>query len=325
MKTLVLTAPGKIELVGTAEPGELRAGEALVRTLRVGVCGSDLHAYNGRQMFLEYPRILGHELAVEVLESAGDGWQTGDIACVEPFLSCGECATCLAGRTNCCVRLKVLGVHTDGGMRERFVVPVAKLHRAEGLTLEQMATVEPLCIGHHAVRRAAVEPGERVLIIGAGPIGLAVFEGLRGSGARVLVAERSAFRQKFLRRELGAEVVESLEGVLAEVVIDATGSPAAMTAAAKNVAHGGRLVFVGHHPGELSFSNPLMHGREMTVLFSRNASAQDFDWVISRLQQKVIDSTPWLAPLTKPEQVADEFPRWMDPEQGVVKPVIDFV
>jgi threonine dehydrogenase-like Zn-dependent dehydrogenase len=325
MKTLVLTQPGKIELVSTPEPGGPAPGEALVRTLRVGVCGSDLHAYNGRQMFLEYPRVLGHELAVEVLESAAEGWRTGDIACVEPFLNCGRCAMCAAGRTNCCVALKTLGVHTDGGMRERFVIPAAKLHRAEGLTLEQMATVEPLCIGHHAVRRAAVAPGESVLVVGAGPIGLAVFEGLRGTGARVTVAERSPFRRKFLRRELGAETVENADGLLADVVIDATGAPAAMNAAPKLAAHGGRVVFVGHHPGPLEFSNPVMHARELTVLFSRNADARDFRWVISRLQQRVADSAPWIAPLTKPERVAEEFPRWMDPELGVVKPVIDFV
>ena len=326
MKALQLTALQTIGLVDVPEPAPPPTGHALVRTLRVGVCGSDLHAYNGRQMFVEYPRILGHELAVEILSAPEDsGFEPGSIACVNPFLSCGTCHTCLAGRTNCCTRLRTLGVHIDGGMCERFTLPVAKLHLAAGLSLEQLATVEPLCIGHHAVRRGAPQPGERVLVIGAGPIGLAVLEGLRGSGARVTVAERSPARRRFLTEILGyRDVTESTEGLLADLVIDATGSPAAMSAAPLNVLHGGRLVFVGHHPGDISLHNPLLHAREVTVLFSRNANETDFGWVISRLQQKVIDSTPWIAPLTAPSDVARSFPVWLDPEQGIVKPVISF-
>ncbi|MEP7366254.1 MAG: alcohol dehydrogenase catalytic domain-containing protein [Acidobacteriota bacterium] len=326
MKALQLTALQTIGLVDVPEPAAPPPGHALVRTLRVGVCGSDLHAYNGRQMFVEFPRILGHELAVEVLSAPeGSGFAAGDIACVNPFVSCGECHTCLAGRTNCCTRLRTLGVHIDGGMCERFTLPAAKLNAAAGLTPEQLATVEPLCIGHHAVRRGAPQPGERVLVIGAGPIGLAVFEGLRGSGARVTVAERSPTRRRFLTERLGhKDVVESTEGLLAELVVDATGSPAAMSAAPLNVTHGGRLVYVGHQPGDISLHNPLLHAREVTVLFSRNANETDFGWVISRLQQKVIDSTPWIAPLTAPGDVAASFPIWLDPEQGIVKPVIAF-
>jgi len=330
VKALQLSALRTIALADVPEPAAPAPGHALVRTLRVGVCGSDLHAYNGRQMFVEYPRILGHELAVEVLAVNGEAeWKPGDIGCVNPFLSCGECPTCRVGRTNCCTRLRTLGVHIDGGMCERFTLPVAKLHRGEGLTLEQLATVEPLCIGHHAVRRGAPRPGERVLVTGAGPIGLAVVEGLRGSGAQVTIAERSLARRRFLSETLGdrlggARVAHSTEGLLAELVIDATGSPAAMNAAPEHVAHGGRLVFVGHHPGDISLHNPLLHAREVTVLFSRNADESDFGWVISRLRQGVIDSTPWFAPLTAPEDVAAEFPVWLDPEQGIVKPVIDF-
>jgi len=326
VKALQLTALQTIGLADVPEPAPPPPGHALVRTLRVGVCGSDLHAYNGRQMFVEFPRILGHELAVEVLEPPeGSPFAPGDVACVNPFLSCGACHTCLAGRTNCCTNLRTLGVHIDGGMCERFTLPAAKLQRADGLTFDQLATVEPLCIGHHAVRRGAPQPGERVLIIGAGPIGLAVFEGLRGSGTSVTVAERSPTRRRFLVERLGhRDVVESAEEVLAEVVFDATGSPAAMSAAPRHIAHGGRLVFVGHHPGDISLHNPLMHAREITVLFSRNANETDFGWVVSRLQQGVIDSTPWIAPPTMPHEVAQSFPIWLDPEQGVVKPVIAF-
>lgn len=326
MKALQLTALRTVALVDVPEPAPPPPGHALVRTLRIGVCGSDLHAYNGRQMFVEFPRILGHELAVEVLSLNGEAdFAPGEVVCVNPFLSCGDCPTCRAGRTNCCTRLRTLGVHIDGGMCERFTVPIAKLHHAQGLTWEQLATVEPLCIGHHAVRRGAPQPGERALVIGAGPIGLAVLAGLQGTGVRVTVAERSPTRRRFLTQTLGyPSVVESAEGQLAELVIDATGSPAAMSAAPNYVAHGGRLVYVGHQPGDFSLHNPLMHAREITVLFSRNANELDFGWVISRLQQKIVDPTPWFATLTAPAEVAASFPVWLDPEQGVVKPVIDF-
>src|SRR4051794_5766850 len=168
MKTILLRQPGRFEMsdapaADSREPGPC---EALVRVRRVGICGTDLHAYRGRQPFFTYPRVLGHELGVEVIAvDANDAAITpGDKCCVEPYLNCGHCIACRRGRANCCVDLKVLGVHVDGGMRESFVVPANKLHKSTKLTLDQLALVETLGIGCHAVDRAKPQAEENVLV-----------------------------------------------------------------------------------------------------------------------------------------------------------------
>src|SRR5688500_1524126 len=161
MKTIILNEPGRFSLTDTLEPRSPAPGEAMVRVHRVGVCGTDLHAYRGRQPFFTYPRILGHELGVEVVEVGENahGIRPGDRCAVEPYLNCGTCIACRHGKTNCCVELRVLGVHTDGGMREFIAVPVNKLHRSESLSWEQLALVETLGIGAHAVERAGLGAG----------------------------------------------------------------------------------------------------------------------------------------------------------------------
>ena len=148
MRGVVLEKPGSFALIETAQPAGPAPDEALVRVHRVGICGTDLHAYRGRQPFFSYPRILGHELGIEIVEIGANeaGLQVGDRCAVEPYLNCGRCIACRRGKTNCCVDLKVLGVHTDGGMRETINVPVSKLHRSRTLTFEQLALVETLGI-----------------------------------------------------------------------------------------------------------------------------------------------------------------------------------
>ncbi len=195
MKTLVLERPGEFRLREAAEPGRPAPGEALIRIHRVGVCGTDLHAFHGRQPFFTYPRIVGHELGVEVVATEAPGLAPGDRCAVEPYLNCGTCLACRRGKTNCCVRLQTLGVHVDGGMQELLRVPAAKLHKSERLSLDELALVEMLCIGAHGVRRAELAPGEAALVIGAGPIGLSAATFARLVGARVLVLELSAKRR----------------------------------------------------------------------------------------------------------------------------------
>jgi threonine dehydrogenase-like Zn-dependent dehydrogenase len=157
MKTIILDKPGQFQLTETEPPAAPLPGQALVRVRRVGICGTDIHAFKGDQPFFSYPRILGHELGVEVVSVASDvsNLTSGEICAVEPYLNCGVCIACGRGRPNCCVQLKCLGVHTDGGMRELITVPAAKLHPSHTLTLEQLALVETLGIGAHAVERAS--------------------------------------------------------------------------------------------------------------------------------------------------------------------------
>src|SRR5690349_18838883 len=230
MRQVTLQQPGRF-VAEQAPPPEPPAGHALVRPHRVGVCGTDLHAFAGRQPFFSYPRVLGHELGVEVLAvPPGDhGLKPGDRCAVEPYLSCGTCHACRRGTPNCCETLQVLGVHTDGGMRGRFTVPVERLFRSDKLTFDQLALVETLGIGYRAVERSQLRPGETVLVVGAGPIGLAVTEFAKAAGGRVRVLDLNPQRRAFAAR-WGVETLAEPDGRLAEVVFDATGSAKAMEA-----------------------------------------------------------------------------------------------
>src|SRR5258708_1048754 len=295
MRTLVLEQPGNLRLVDTPVPAAPGPGEALVKVRRIGICGTDIHAFGGKQPFFSYPRILGHELGVEIAVLGADETelQVGGLCSVEPYLNCGKCVACRQGKTNCCAKLQVLGVHIDGGMREHIIVPTRKLHRSKKLTLDQLALVETLGIGCHAVDRARVEKGEWALVIGAGPIGLAVMQFALEAGANVVVLDVNQARLDFCKKTLGVPytinaatevALDRLRQLTSEelptVVFDATGSPRSMNASFEYPAQGGRLVFVGLFQGDVTFNDPNFHRRELTLLASRNARSPDFERII---------------------------------------------
>lgn len=305
---IVLAGPGRLEL----RRGELPdpgPGEARVRVRRIGVCGTDIHAFHGRQPFFEYPRILGHELAAEVLSVNGDSTvQPGETVAVEPYLNDPDSPASRRGKTNCCESLRVLGVHCDGGMRPEINVPVSKLHLAASASLDQLALVEMLCIGQHAVNRSQAGKDDVILVSGAGPIGLSVISFLKGWGKRLVVADLSERRLAFCREMPGVDATiqvgpdidfekslrEASGGGLPDLVFDATGSRASMLSTFTLAAHGGRIVFVGLFQGEVAFDDPNFHRRELTVMSSRNATSSEFAQVISAMESGEVDTDPWI-------------------------------
>lgn len=337
MKTIILNQPEQFSQIETAIPTSPGVGEALVKVHRVGICGTDLHAFRGRQPFFSYPRILGHELGVEVIElgSPSDNLKVGDKCAVEPYLNCGKCIACRRGKPNCCAHLQVLGVHADGGMREFFVMPQEKLHPSAKLSFEQLALVETLGIGAHAVARAQIERGENALVIGAGPIGLAVIQFALEAGAHVIVLDVNENRLRFCREQLSAhETVLVSDNVLADiealtdgdlptVVFDATGNVASMENAFQFVAPGGRLVFVGLVQADIKFHDPFFHRREMTLLGSRNATPADFRRIIALLESGAIDTTPWITHRANFDDLIPTFPDWLNPQNGVIKAMLE--
>src|SRR5271154_4718598 len=200
MKTVTLEQPGRFTLTDTALPAAPGLGEVLARVLTVGICGTDLHAFEGTQPFFTYPRILGHELAVEILESNGSEFKAGDRCAVNPYMTCGVCVACLRGRTNCCARMRVIGVHSDGGMRDRILLPAKQLYKCDKLPPVQIPLVETLGVGIHATGRAEAQPGDRAIVVGAGPIGLSVIEFLKLAGADIGVVEKIPERLEFAAR-----------------------------------------------------------------------------------------------------------------------------
>jgi alcohol dehydrogenase len=339
MKAIQLESPGNFRIIDAPAAPRPGPGEALVRVHRVGICGTDYGGFLGKMPFYSYPRIPGHELGVEIT-AIGEGvtnLRVGDRACIEPYINCQSCYACRCERTNCCEKLEVLGVHRDGGLRPEFIVPARKLHVSSKLAFEQLALVETLAIGCHAVQRGQPKSGEHVLVVGAGPIGLSVIEFARLSGAKTIVMDMNETRLRFVRdrmkitdtiltRNDGEELkqlADATNGQLADAVIDATGSNKSMGQALNYCAFGGRLVFVGITQQEVSFPHaPVMHRREITILASRNALPPDFARIIKLIEDGQIDTRPWITHHSDFDGMIKAFPSWMLPETGVIKAMV---
>jgi 2-desacetyl-2-hydroxyethyl bacteriochlorophyllide A dehydrogenase len=336
MYALQLASPRTFQRIELPEPPGPGAGEALVRVHRVGICGTDISAYLGKMPFLTYPRILGHELGVEVVAVGDDvaSVKPGDRCSVEPYINDPASYASRRGRPNCCERLQVLGVHIDGGMRPQFILPARKLHVGNELSFEQLALVETLAIGCHAVARSALTADETCLIIGAGPIGLATLEFVKLTGAKTAVADLSQRRLDLCRRQMGVQHVlqpsdqlesqlrELFAGNLPDIVIDATGNPQSMSAAFGLIAHGGRLVYVGLTGEEIRFRHSSFHRPEGTLLCSRNALPADFARIISLIQSGQLDTRPWITHRCQLAELPAAMPTYLQPETGVVKAVV---
>lgn len=339
MRAIRLEEPKHFEHVEIDAPAAPGPGQALVRTHRMGICGTDISGYLGKMPFFQYPRIPGHELGVEILE-VGEGVthvEPGDRCSVEPYMNCGQCYACRRGRGNCCEHLNVIGVMIDGGLCERFLIRADKLHASEKLTFEQLALVETLGIGCHAVDRAAPQEDDHLLIIGAGPIGLATLEFARLTGATITVMDMVESRLAFCRETYGVSHIlvfkgdgseeeqmrEFTGGDMYAVVLDATGNNRSMSKAVNFVAHTGSLVYVGITTDEVSFPHPALHRREMTIQGSRNAMPADFVRIIRLIEEGTIDTGPWITHRTPFDELVDRFDSYTRPETGVIKAIVE--
>jgi alcohol dehydrogenase len=339
MKAILLREPGRFEQISIDDPSQPGPGEALVAVHRVGICGTDISGFLGKMPFYSYPRIPGHELGVEVV-AVGPGVTNvhpGERCSVEPYMNCQRCFACMRGGSNCCEHLQVLGVHTDGGLRPRFLVPARKLHSSTTLTLDQLALVETLAIGCHAVNRGLPKEGEHVLVVGAGPIGLSVIEFVKLAGATLTVLDLNDRRLHFCKQQMGVHhVVRSqgpeadlqalkdlIDGSLPSLVFDATGNTPSMCRSFHYVSHTGRLVFVGIVTDDVKFSDPLFHRREMTVFASRNALPDDFRRIIGLIEAGRIDTRPWITHRTPFVDLIENFPAYTKPETGVIKAIVE--
>jgi 2-desacetyl-2-hydroxyethyl bacteriochlorophyllide A dehydrogenase len=308
----------------------------LIRIRRIGVCGTDYHAYRGRQPYFEYPRVLGHEIAAEIVEVDEDanGLQSGDLVTVIPYLSCGTCIACTNGKGNACVDLKVIGCHIDGAMTEYITVPVGQLIKTEGLTLEQIVIIEPMSIGLHAVNRGQVQCDERVLVIGAGPIGLASMKFAKLAGAKVIAMDVNKDRLHFCKQWAGADhTIDATGDVLKELdnltggsfpttVIDATGNAKSMMNAFQYAAHGGKVVYVSLVQADITFYDPDFHKKELTLFGSRAATREEFEFVIESLERELIDADSFITHRVPFDRAIDEFQKWLKPESAVIKALI---
>lgn len=337
MKGIVCEEIGRLVLHEDLQEPHLRVDEAIISIRRIGICGTDLHAYRGNQPYFTYPRVLGHELSgtVELIGDNPEGLRVGDQVSVIPYIHCGDCRTCRNGKTNCCQNMKVLGVHLDGGMRERIHVPIRNLLKTDGLTLDQAAMLEPLAIGAHAVRRSGLGAGDHVLVIGAGPIGLGVMAMARYAGAKVIAMDINDERLNFCRKWANVEdtlsalsepeeqLIKLMDGNLPAYVIDSTGNVSSMESAFGYVGHGGSLTYVGLVKSTITFNDPDFHAREMTVQGSRNATRSDFEWVIEAMKEDAIDVHSYITHRCAFEDLPRQLDNWLKPESKVIKAMVE--
>lgn len=336
MKALVCVKPGLLKYEEIAKQ-VLQKDHALLKIKRIGVCGTDLHAYEGTQPYFNYPRILGHELAAEIIDIDNtDDFSVGESVTIIPYFNCGNCIACRNNKPNCCVSMQVCGVHVDGGMTEYLSVPVYSLVHSNGLTLDELALAEPLAIGAHGIRRANVQPGEYVLVIGAGPIGLGTMEFAKITGAKVIAMDVNDRRLFFCEKNLSVDytinpvtenaierLMEITNGDMPTVIIDATGSQKAINNAFQYMAHGARYVLIGLQKGDINFSHPEFHKREATLMSSRNATREDFDHVMQSMKAGLVNPATYITHRVGFSEVKDVFASWLDPANAVIKAMIE--
>ncbi|MFT4013545.1 MAG: zinc-binding alcohol dehydrogenase family protein [Paracoccus sp. (in: a-proteobacteria)] len=335
MKALICNRPGQLALIDRPEPARA-PDEVLVRIRHVGICGTDFHIFGGKHPFLEYPRVMGHELSGIVQAAPPDsGLKPGDPVYVVPYLSCGQCHACGLGLTNACCNIQVLGVHRDGGMAELISVPARNLVPTGGIALDDAAMIEFLAIGAHGVKRGQIAARDRVLITGAGPIGMSAAIFARARGAEVTVMDMRRDRLDFARDSLGAaavlladgdaeaEAARLTGGAFFDVVIDATGAAAPIERGFGFLAHGARYVLLSVVRQEIRFSDPEFHKREATLIASRNAQPDDFAEVVARMRAGQVPTralNTHRGPLTDGVAL---FQDWSRPEAGVIKAILD--
>jgi 2-desacetyl-2-hydroxyethyl bacteriochlorophyllide A dehydrogenase len=334
MKTLVCTTPGHFEYAERDKP-LFKKGNTILRIQHIGICGTDLHAFEGTQPYFQYPRVLGHELAAVIEETDAEGFEKGDAVTIIPYFHCGQCIACRNGKTNCCASINVCGVHIDGGMTEYLSVPSYSLLHSEGLSFDELSLVEPLAIGAHAVRRAAVSENEFVLVMGAGPIGLGTMEFNRIAGANVIAMDINEDRLNFCKEKLqikhivnaaSPDVTDQLKkitnGDMPTVVIDATGNLRAINNAFQYLSHGGRYVLVGLQKENISVSHPEFHKREATLMSSRNATRDDFRHVINSMKNGWVDPATYITHRVSFDEVKNNFEGWLNPATRVIKAIV---
>ena len=335
MKYIVCEKPHEFLLKQKPMP-QPKMGESLLKIKKIGLCGTDIHAFGGTQPYFSYPRILGHELAAEYIEGEAEGFKQGDKLTFIPYFHCSKCQACRNGLTNCCANMQVFGVHIDGGMAEYVCIPDDYLLNGDGLDHDELALVEPLAIAAHAIRRGGVTQKDTVLVMGAGPIGLGLIQFAKQAGARVIGMDVNEYRVNFCREEFHAEAFVSMpetdvretlsvltNGDMPTVIFDATGNRTVMNAAFNYMAQGGRFVLVGLQKNELTFNHPDFHKRESTLMSSRNATKQNFDYVIKSIKSGKINPKKYITHRGAFNTLADNFDKWIDPKNNAIKIIID--
>ena len=338
MRAIQITSPGKLQIVSRAEP-EAGKGEVLLKIKYVGFCGSDLNTYSGKNPMVSYPRIPGHEISA-VIQSTGEevppNFKPGQAVTVVPYTNCGQCSSCRSGRLNACRYNQTLGVQRDGAMQEFITVPWQKIITDDYLSGKELAMVEPLTVGFHAVDRGRVTDVDTVLVFGCGMIGSGAIIRAALRGAKVIAVDIDDHKLE-IASKIGAQyvinskttnlheaLVEITGGNGPDVVIEAAGNPFTYQAAFEEAAFAARIVCIGYAKNEISFATKLWVQKEIDIMGSRNASPSDFEAVINYLKRGTFPLDKMITRIITPEEAADAVITWAGDTGQVMKILVRF-
>ncbi len=302
-KCIMIKEPGEVELI-TKEIPSIREGEALLKLLYGGICGSDLGTYRGTFAYVSYPRIPGHEFSAEIIDISKNnrGLEKGMVVTANPYFNCGTCYSCRRGLVNCCMHNQTLGVQRDGVFAQYVTMPIERIYDGKGLPAKTLALIEPFCIGFHGVKRANIKPGDKVLIIGAGTIGVLAMIAAKHFGAKVYVSDIAQDKLDYALKigadgvilnknteTLKAEVSAITNGDGFDVAIEAVGLPSTFQDCIDATAFGGTIVLIGIGKLNLDFNFTIIQKKELNILGSRNALREDFEQLIEIVRNGEID------------------------------------
>ncbi|WP_318534496.1 zinc-binding alcohol dehydrogenase family protein [Acetomicrobium flavidum] len=303
MKVVYIESPGRIKILEEPIPTP-KKGEALLKVKYCGICGSDVAVYKGEQPFATYPRIPGHEFSAEIvsIENNDLGLREGMLVTANPYFNCGHCYPCRKGNINCCVNNETMGVQRNGSFAQYITMPIHRIYSGEGLDAKILAQIEPFCIGFHAVNRANVKEKEKVLVFGAGAIGIFAMLSAKLKGADVYIADMLQSRLE-VARALGANntlnltqvdldkaIYEITEGNGMDVVVEAVGAPKSFLSAINSVAFSGKIVLIGNGTKEVTFNQSVLVKKELNIYGSRNSLPNDFRQLIKLAKDGFVDT-----------------------------------
>ena len=337
MKRIVLTEPGHIEVQETEMP-KRREGETLLRLLYGGICGSDLGSYRGANFYITYPRTIGHEFSAVVVETDGASLRPGQLVTCNPYFNCGTCYSCLRGFVNCCVNNQTMGVQREGAFADYITVPTERVYDGEGIDPRELALVEPFCISHHGVSRANIVPGERVLVMGAGAIGILAAVTAKLQGAKVYIADVAPEKLAFVRdhfpvdgcllNEGGGSIAAAAEEITQgdgfDVTVEAAGVPASFCACVDASAPRGRMVQIGVSKKPADFNFTLLQKKELCVMGSRAATRGDFAQTMQYVREGRVDLSSLITRTFPAAQAPEAFACLHEHAGSIVKMELDF-
>jgi 2-desacetyl-2-hydroxyethyl bacteriochlorophyllide A dehydrogenase len=304
MKTIIITKPGQVNIIETEKP-VAKQGEALLKVLYGGICGSDLGTYRGTFAYADYPRVPGHEFSAEIIEIGSNdrGLKPGMVVTCNPYFNCGTCYSCQRGLLNCCEHNETLGAQRDGAFSEYITMPIERIYDGKGLPAKTLALIEPFCISYHGVSRADVQKGDKVLVIGAGTIGTLAAIAAKAKGAEVYIADIAEQKINYSVDTFGLQggilntgseaflkkCMEITDGHGFDVAIEAVGMPSTFQNCIDAAAFGGKVVQIGVGKKNLDFNFTLLQKKELNVFGSRNALKKDFLELIDLVHSGAVD------------------------------------